>query len=77
MNGRNEDQQQEPLPHRSEQRVAAASQEIEKDFIGRGVLVIIVVVAKFLDEFGRRSETQTVSGWKQRIAEILRGFGHR
>ena len=53
MNGRNEDQQQEPLPHRSERRVAAASQKIEKDFIGRGVLVMIVVVVKFSDEFER------------------------
>ena len=54
MNGRNEDQQQKPLPHRLEQRVAAASQQVAKDFIGRGVLIVIVVVAKFLDEFGRR-----------------------
>ena len=63
MNGRNEDQQQEPLPHRSEQRVAAASQKIEKDFIGRRVLLMVVVVPQFADEFeARRKRGQYWAG---------------
>ena len=52
MNGRNEDQQQESLPHRTKRHIVAAAQKIEEEFIGRGVLIIIVVVSKFLDEFG-------------------------
>ena len=39
MNGRNEDQQQKPLPHRLEQRVAAAPQKVAKDFIPGGETV--------------------------------------
>lgn len=56
MNGRNEDQQQEPLPHRLERRAAPASQKIEKDIIGRGMLVMVVLVLKFPHELERVRE---------------------
>ena len=53
MNGRNEDQEQETLPDRVEQRVRPASQKIEKDIIGGGVLLMIVRVLKFPHKFER------------------------
>ena len=79
MNGRNEDQQQEPLPHRLEWRVTPASQKIEKDIIGRWMLVKIVTsgLLKFSGRVRTRSESRTVLGSQQRITVLLRCFGHR
>jgi hypothetical protein len=51
MNGRNEDQKQEALPHRAEGCVATSLQKIEKDFIGSGISFVIHVVVKCSDEF--------------------------
>ena len=72
MNGRNKDQQQEPLRHLPEQRVAAAPQKIEKDFIGRRVLLMFVVVAEFphepervgnVDSIGLETTNNRNSSW--------------
>ena len=80
MNGRNKDQQQEALPRWTEHHIAAAPQKIEKDFIGRRVLVIIIGVAKFLDEFGSgRKRGQYCAGNSESpeffVASIIAEFG--
>ncbi|MGB8985085.1 MAG: hypothetical protein WCC37_00490 [Candidatus Sulfotelmatobacter sp.] len=50
VHGRNEGQQQETVPHRTERRVAAWLQQFKKDPVGQRVLFLILLTVKVLDQ---------------------------
>ena len=53
MNGRNEDQEKQPLPHRTELRIESRSKKFEQDFVGRWARAFVLMPVKVLDEFER------------------------
>ena len=81
MNGRNEDQQEEPLPHRTEWNVRASRKEIEKHILRRWILHGAFVAVKLLDEVERgRKCDQDLAGSGEFpeffAASIIAEFGH-